>query len=246
MTTATPTILRACWDPRLFKPWFKDDATWAAWFAFLKALFALPLSEADLATYRECTGRTEPPATPSTEAWLICGRRAGKSFMLALVAVYLATFHEYRRYLAPGERGVVMVIARDRRQTRIILGYIRALLMQVPMLRQMVDRELADSFELTNGVGIECQTASYRAVRGYTCVAALCDELAFWPHDDGAADPDYAVLDARVRRWRRSPALCCCVQAHRMRSVARFMMPSSAISARMEILCWCGRPPRGQ
>jgi hypothetical protein len=112
--------LRAIWDPKLFKPWFRDPASWAAWFAFLRALFALPLPEDDLAIYQQCTGRTEAPTKPATEGWLICGRRAGKSFMLALIAVYLACFHQYRRYLAPGERATIMIIARDRKQSRVI------------------------------------------------------------------------------------------------------------------------------
>ena len=33
-----------------------------------------------------------------------------------------------------------------------------------------------------------------RTTRGYTIVAALCDEIAFWPHED-AAEPDYEVLN---------------------------------------------------
>jgi hypothetical protein len=45
------SILRAARDPKLFEPWFKDPASWAAWFGFLKALFALPMAEADLAIY---------------------------------------------------------------------------------------------------------------------------------------------------------------------------------------------------
>ena len=188
------TILRAIWDPRLFKPWFKDAAGWGAWFTFLRALFALPMGEGDLATYRACTGRTEPPTKVATEAWLICGRRAGKSFMLALTAVYLACFHGYRQYLAPGERATIMIIARDRRQSRVIIGYVRALL-QIPMLKQMVERETTDAFDLEGGVTIEVHTASYRAVRGYAIVAALLDELAFWPTDD-AADPDFEVINA--------------------------------------------------
>jgi hypothetical protein len=115
MTAATTTILRAIWDPKLFGPWFKNPDGWAAWHAFLLALFALPLSESDLAIYQQCTGRTEAPSKPATEGWLICGRRAGKSFMLALIATYLACFHQYRRYLAPGERATIMIIARDRK-----------------------------------------------------------------------------------------------------------------------------------
>jgi hypothetical protein len=196
MTTAKPmNILRACSDAKLFRPWFRNPDSWVAWHAFLKALFALPMTDDDRTVYQQCTGRTEAPATPATEAWLICGRRAGKSFVLALTAVYLACFHNYRRFLAPGERGVIMLIARDRRQTRVILGYIRALLTQVPMLKQMIERETADGFEIQGDITIEVQTASYRGVRGYAIVAALLDELAFWPTDD-AADPDYAIIDA--------------------------------------------------
>src|SRR5262245_20584390 len=131
----TNTILRALFDERLFKPWFKNPESWTAWHSFLKALFGLPMTEADLAIFQQCTGRTEPPTAAATEAWLICGRRAGKSFVLALTAVYLACFHSYRQFLAPGERATIMLIARDRRQCRVIFNYIRALLTQVPMLK---------------------------------------------------------------------------------------------------------------
>ena len=33
-------------------------------------------------------------------------------------------------------------------------------------------------------------------MRGYTVVAALLDEVAFWPTDEGAASPDFEVLNA--------------------------------------------------
>jgi hypothetical protein len=59
----------------------------------------------------------------------------------------------------------------------------------------LVEREAADAFDLSNGVTIEITTASFRAVRGYTLVAALVDEIAFFPTDD-AAEPDYEIIDA--------------------------------------------------
>jgi hypothetical protein len=188
-------ILETLNDPKLFGPWLKNPATWAAWRALLAALFALTMTEDQLATYRECTGRNAPPESTATEAWLICGRRAGKSFMLALIAVFLACFYDYRRYLSPGERGMVLVIASDRKQARTILRYIRAMLQRIPMLARMVEREAAESFDLTNFVSIEVATASFKAVRGYTIVAALLDELAFWPTED-STDPDYEVINA--------------------------------------------------
>lgn len=188
-------ILQACADKKLFAGWFKNQADWVAWMAFLAALFGLPMSPEMLLIYQQCTGRAEPPKSPALEAWLICGRRAGKSFVLALTAVFLACFGEYRRNLAPGERGAVLVIATDRRQSRTIIRYIRALLHHVPMLKRMVERETTESFDLSNSVTIEVATASFKSVRGYTIVAALCDEIAFWPSED-AAEPDYAILDA--------------------------------------------------
>jgi hypothetical protein len=189
------TILDAINDPKLFQPWFRKHKSWESWLMFLAALFALPMTPEQLKFYQQCTGRTSPPTEPASEGWLICGRRGGKSFVLALIAVYLAAFPNYRRYLSPGERGTVLVIATDRKQARTIFRYIRALLTQVPMLAKLITREDRETFDLGNSVTIEVGTASFKSVRGYTIVAALCDEMAFWPTDD-SAQPDYEILDA--------------------------------------------------
>src|SRR5262249_42354438 len=140
------TIVDALGDKNLFAPWFKKPETWAAWRVFLAVLFALPMTEEQLALYVQCTGRQDGPTTVAREAWLACGRRAGKSFMLALVAVFLACFHDYRKYLQPGERGTIVVIAADRRQARTIFRYVRGLLHNVPMLRHMIERDTTDTF----------------------------------------------------------------------------------------------------
>jgi hypothetical protein len=188
-------IVTAMADPAVFGPQFRDPATWAAWRAFLCALFALPMTADELELYRRCTGRVRAPAVAFVEAWLVCGRRAGKSFMLALTAVFLASFKDWRSYLGPGERATVMIIAADRRQARVILRYVLGLLRNVPMLARTIERERAESIDLTNRVSIEIHTASFKTTRGYTIVAALCDELAFWAQED-QSEPDYAVLDA--------------------------------------------------
>lgn len=188
-------ILTAADDEKLFANWFRDRATWQAWFAFLAAVFGLPMTPDQLAIYRQCTGRTDVPTEPTTEAWLVIGRRGGKSFIMALVAVFLAVFRDYRQYLAPGERGTVLIIAADRKQARVVLRYISALLKEVPMLARLIERETAESFDLSNRVTIEVGTASYRTTRGYTFVAVLADELAFWRSEDSAS-PDYEVLAA--------------------------------------------------
>jgi hypothetical protein len=187
-------IIEAIEDRNLFGSAIRSPTSWSAWLAFLRAFFALGLGEAEVALYRECTGRADLPTTPFAEGWLICGRRAGKSFTMALIAVYLACFRSYREFLGPGERATVMVIAADRRQARVVMRYVRGLL-AVPILAKLVVAERQESFDLDNAVTIEVMTASFRSTRGYTIVAALCDEVAFWPSEDSAS-PDYEVLDA--------------------------------------------------
>ena len=161
------TLLEAMADQHLFAPWFRDPTTWAAWGAFIAALFALPMTPEQLAIYQQCTNCAGPPGSPFSEAWLICGRRAGKSFILALIAVYLACFYDWRPFLTRGERATVMIIAADRKQARVILRYIHGLLTGVPMLTRMIERETAEAFDLNDAVTIEVATASFKTVRGY-------------------------------------------------------------------------------
>jgi hypothetical protein len=198
MTSAAIDILEAANDPQLFKSWFRDrdPSTWRAWFVFLRAMFGLPMTEDDWALFKQCTGRDDRPIDGFTEAWLVVGRRGGKSLMLALIAVFLACFVDWAPYLNRGERGVVLVVAADKKQARVIFRYVRAFLMQTPLLAPLIERETMDTLDLTNGLSIEILAANYRTVRGYSLVAALLDELAFWRSDDGAANPDTEILAA--------------------------------------------------
>jgi hypothetical protein len=188
-------IIDALRDPKVFAPHFKAG-TWDAWIAFLAALFALPMSEQQLAIYRQHTGRRSPPTSPSLEAWLVIGRRGGKSFILALIAVFLACFFDWRPFLGPGEVGTIMIVAQDRRGARTIMRFALGLLKSIPMLRQQIENVTQESITLRNNIVIEIHTASFRSVRGYTVIAALLDELAYWEVDADAAQPDHEVLNA--------------------------------------------------
>lgn len=188
------TILDLMDDPQVFGPWFRGP-TWHAWKVFLRVLFGLPLTATDLALYQQHTGRQRSPTEQAAEAWLVVGRRGGKSLISAVVAVFLACFKDYARLLAPGERGTVMVIAADRQQARVVFRYIAGLLNGVPMLARLIESRTRETIVLTNRVNIEVHTASFRAVRGYTVVAAVLDEIAFWPSDE-SANPDGEIVQA--------------------------------------------------
>jgi hypothetical protein len=191
-----PTILETMEDPALFGPWFTPVASWRPWQAVLAGLFGLPMAEGLFALYRQLTGRRTAPTTPAREGWFVVGRRGGKSRIMALIAVYLACFRDYRAILAPGEKGTVMLLAADRRQARVLMRYVTGMLDGVPMLAQLIVARTAESVTLSTGIVIEIHTSNFRAVRGYTCVAALLDEVAFWPTGDESANPDHEVLTA--------------------------------------------------
>ena len=196
----SPSVLDVMTDADLFAPHFKMHRTagdtWARWRTFLRALFALPPEPGDLETYAACAGRADWPAEPATEAALIVGRRGGKSRVLALIAVFLATFRDYGEFLAPGEVGVISVIAADRKQARAIFRFASGLLKNTALLAPLIADSTTEAITLTNRTAIEIGTASFRSVRGATLIAALADEVAFWRSEDTSANPDVEILRA--------------------------------------------------
>ena len=188
------SIMDAVADPEIFGRWFRDRKTWAAWFVFLRVMFGMHLDAAGLATFQTCTARTAPRPGGYLEATLVVGRRGGKSLILALIAAFLSCFYDWSGYLTGGERGTIMIIATDRRQAATIFKYLRGML-GIPLLAGMIQRETADTIDLTNSITIEIQTANFRTIRGRTVVAALADELAFWMGDD-SANPDKEIIGA--------------------------------------------------
>lgn len=175
--------------------WYTDD--WTAWRSFIKTMFGEHQTEEELAIFRKCTALQDPPGKMQREAWLPVGRRGGKSRILALVAVYLACCMRWQRYLAPGEKGFISVLAAQRKQAAQIMGYVKGAIAGHPMLKSMLaGQPLVESVELVGSMVIEVVTASITAVRSRTVVAALCDEIAFWRSDESSANPDEEILNA--------------------------------------------------
>lgn len=208
-----PTILELMEAPDWLGPWFQGGS-WKGWEAFLAALFGLPMDEAAAALYRQHTGRETAPTQPTREGWVVAGVRAGKSRIAALIAVFLACFRDYTPHLAKGEDAVVMVLAGDREQAQVIFRYVRAFLLEIPQLHHLVVKETRDSIRLKTRVVIRIHTSSFRSVRGYTCAAVICDEIAFWPTDEAGANPDVEILKALRPRMVTIPgALLLCISS---------------------------------
>lgn len=189
-------LIDAMDDPNLFEPWFRGP-TWNPWRTILKGAQGLPLTREELAFFRSVTDR-DPPAEPVKELWIIAGRRAGKDSIASVIAAHQAAlFSGAAELLRPGERAMVMCLATDRDQAKIVKDYTASYFERIPMLKQMVQGETRLGFELSNGVDVAVSTNSFRAVRGRPVLCAIFDECAFW-RDDTSASPDVETYNAIV------------------------------------------------
>ena len=185
-------ISRLMTDDRFFGRQFGGES-FAAWRALLSGFYGEELTEKQRETFIDLTHR-EPPNEALSELWMAIGRRGGKSQAAGLIAVHEAFLSEPQAMLAPGEWATVLIVASDRKQARTVRRYIKGLIEQNEMFEKMVQRETSDGLELKNRVAIEIGTASIRALRGYTVLAVIADEIAFW-HADGA-NPDAEIINS--------------------------------------------------
>ena len=111
--------------------------------------------------------------------------------------MFLACLCDYRSVLASGERAIVLCLAQNARTASVVFDYVCAIVESKPLLAKLVKAKLAETLSLTNGVDIEIRAASFRGLRGVTCAACVCDEVAFWyDAETGSANADSAILDA--------------------------------------------------
>jgi len=188
------TITEVMRDRNLLGPWFSDPS-WSPWEAFLEGLYGLPMEESGLNCFRRHTGGREPREGGFNEAWVICGRRGGKSKIAALVAAYQAAFIDYASVCGPGEMLSVQVLATDQRQGEVVHGYIAGFFEHCGLLTRLVAARRERVLILSNQVRIEVRWSNYRTIRGFTVAAAICDELAFW-RDESSVNPVREVLSA--------------------------------------------------
>jgi len=187
------TIDRALADHRLLGAALGDISLWGTWLVVLKAAFGLQLDERERPIFASIAGNRAPPASRVRELWAVVGRRGGKSRMAALIAVFLAVFVKYR--LAPGEKGMVLVLAASMEQARVVFDYALAFLQTSPVLRQEIADATTSEIRLRNGVVIAVHSNSFRSIRGRTLLGCVFDEVSFW-RDDTTATPDTETYTA--------------------------------------------------
>jgi hypothetical protein len=175
---------------------FIGDALSPAQEVALRALYALPLTDAQREIFTLATGIEVYTPREYREALYVCGRRSGKSSRLGSnIAIFEAAFR--RHTLDRGERGHVIVISPTKKQSGVVYAYILSRLESSPTLRGLIDGEpRRDEVDLVNGITLSVWPANFRSVRGISIVCAVADELAFWFDDATGANPASEVLRA--------------------------------------------------
>jgi hypothetical protein len=181
-------------SPDYFGALLADDS-WRGWRILLIAIMGEPLYADERAVFKELTGRDHAPGEPAEEFWGVVGRRGGKTRAMAVLASYLAVCIDYRAILAPGERGLLPIMAASTLQAQQAFNFTAGMFETAPNLKGLVTAQTADTLTLSTGVEIQVRPASYRTIRGITAIGAVADEIAFWRSDD-SANPDKEILNA--------------------------------------------------
>ena len=192
--TPKVSLRQALEDPSLLGTALAGPS-WHAWRSLLLAAMGEPLNPDELEAFIRIHRTRSPPPQRVDELWCCVGRRGGKSRAMAVLATYLAGLCDYSDKLVTGERGVVLLLAPDMKQAKVLLDYAEGALESTPIMKQLLDSRTADTLTLTTGITLEVRSASFRRIRGVTSVAVLADECAFWLSDE-SANPDVEILNA--------------------------------------------------
>ena len=150
------------------------------------------LTDDERKLFKRLTQRDREPGKRIEEMAAIVGRRGGKSRAISVLVSYLATLCQHPS-LVPGETGIVLIFAPDRRQSGVVLDYCYAALANSPMLSQLVTNRVQDTITLSNRISITVRSSDFRRLRGLTLVAAVADEIAFARSEEDSSNPRGAI-----------------------------------------------------
>lgn len=191
---AATTMRTALSDPALLGRALVGPS-WETWRAMLIAANGEKLNATERETFQRFTGRPREPGQRIEEAEFVIGRRGGKDRAASVLATFLAAFVDWSPVLAKGERGLVLCIGPDQRQAQITRDYIEGVFDGSKILSRLIVNRTADTIELSNSITIEVRAASFRRLRGVTCVAVIATEASFFQTEE-SSNADVEILNA--------------------------------------------------
>ena len=134
--------------------------SWRAWRIMLIAIVGEELTEDERVIFEGLTGRAQEAGEPLEEFWAVIGRRGGKTRSMAVLAAFISACCDHREILAPGERGVLPILAASMAQAQQAFNFVEGIFRASPHLAELVENVTADTIELKTGVNIVIRPAS--------------------------------------------------------------------------------------
>ena len=132
---------------------------------------------------------------PARQLVLRVGRRGRKSETLCLVGVLEARWGDHP--VPNGDVGVVAVVSVDLREAGERLRVIDSLLTWLDIPHKTTARAIKlETIEGRPEIEFRTYAATMGGVRGFTCICAILDEVAFWKDVDTGANPATEVIES--------------------------------------------------
>ena len=132
------------------------------------------------------------------------GRRGGKSLMDALAGLWFCTLRpDLRRHLRPRERGHVVAVAVNLRQSRRLVEVARAIVEQSAVLRDTLESATDDELTFRTGMVFSAFPCTSRGGRGWPVACLIFDELGHFIDSEGnsAAESVWRALTPSVAQF---------------------------------------------
>jgi hypothetical protein len=167
--------------------------SWLAMRTLAIAAFGEPLDDDERLLFEELTKRPHEPLQRVKKLIIVAGRRSGKSFCAACAAIYLACLCDHSENLNFGETGIVLCIAENVEQARVVFNFAKGVAEQSPTISREIKSINRQTITFRNGIEIQVRASSARGLRGLTLVGCICDEAAVWYRNSGP-DADREIL----------------------------------------------------
>ncbi|MGC1863677.1 MAG: hypothetical protein WA733_21790 [Methylocystis sp.] len=187
------TMREALEDPNLLGS-AMDGPSWLPMKALCIAAMGEKLTDEERVHFQALTKREREPLKRVKRFVVVAGRRSGKSYQAACCCLYLGVLCNHSENLNVGEKGIVLLVAENIEQAKIVFDYAVAIAEKSPVIAQEIESIHRQSIKFKNGIEIQVRASSPRGLRGPTVVGVVYDELAHWYRSSGpTADKEVTI-----------------------------------------------------
>ena len=196
-----PDIIEFIKSPCFLGP---DEDISVAQVSVLKAIYGLSMSEEEERVFLQLTDGRKARSGGYSEAWIIVGRRSGKTDKILANCAVFEAFTFDGSSLADGEEAFYPIVAQNVDGANRARSYIEGKLLKLEERGwEILDHGSAQSRAITGkeirttmGVTFRCFPCTKAAVRGITAIGAATDESAWWCTEENGCNADREVFRA--------------------------------------------------